>query len=145
MNIKLSNIIHWLLLALLFVFLGSCGNMSSVRNGKYIVAKSEKNEQIKNTPNDSLLVAMYEKDQKIVAQSSNEEIPVEVIDETPSKKNHTPRTPLITTSQFGASTESQAGIAKIHMKKGDQEKDRQAYKTTVDKPTTKQYLIEAKK
>lgn len=86
MKIKLSNIIHWLLLASLLTFLGSCGNMSSVRNGKYIVAKSEKIEEIKNTPSDSLLLAMYENENEITALTGNEEKPVEVINETPIKR-----------------------------------------------------------
>lgn len=86
MNIKLSNIIHWLLLASLLAFLGSCGNMSSVRNGKYIVAKSEKIEEIKNAPSDSLLLAMYENENEVSALTGNEEKPVEVISETPVKK-----------------------------------------------------------
>ncbi|MER3328700.1 MAG: hypothetical protein RIF34_03910, partial [Candidatus Kapaibacterium sp.] len=73
MKIKLSNIIHWLLLASLLAFLSSCGNMSSVRNGKYIVAKSEKIEEIKNTPSDSLLLAMYENENEITALTGNEE------------------------------------------------------------------------
>ncbi|MFA7327215.1 MAG: tetratricopeptide repeat protein [Candidatus Kapaibacterium sp.] len=86
MKIKLSNIIHWLLLASLLAFLGSCGNMSSVRNGKYIVAKSEKIEEIKNTPSDSLLLAMYKNENEITALTGNEEKPVEVIKETPIKR-----------------------------------------------------------
>ncbi|PKL79914.1 MAG: hypothetical protein CVV25_06445 [Ignavibacteriae bacterium HGW-Ignavibacteriae-4] len=86
MKIKLSNIIHWLLLASLLAFLGSCGNMSSVRNGKYIVAKSEKIEEIKNAPSDSLLLAMYENENEITALTGNEEKPVEVIEETPIKR-----------------------------------------------------------
>lgn len=86
MNIKLSNIIHWLLLASLFAFLGSCGNMSSVRNGKFIVAKSEKNKEIKNAPSDSLLLAMYENENEITAITGNEEKPVEVIRETPNRR-----------------------------------------------------------
>lgn len=86
MKIKLSNIIHWLLLASLLAFLGSCGNMSSVRNGKYIVAKSEKIEEIKNIPSDSLLIAMSEKKNESLAITGNEEKPVEVINEIPSRK-----------------------------------------------------------
>lgn len=86
MKIKLSNIIHWLLLASLLAFLGSCGNMSSVRNGKYIVAKSEKIEEIKNAPSDSLLLAMYDNENKITALTGNEEKPVEVINETPTRR-----------------------------------------------------------
>lgn len=86
MKIKLSNIIHWLLLASLLAFLGSCGNMSSVRNGKYIVAKSEKIEKIKNTPSDSLLLAMYENENETTALTGNEEKPVEVINETPTRR-----------------------------------------------------------
>ena len=86
MKIKLSNIIHWLLLASLLAFLGSCGNMSSVRNGKYIVAKSEKIEEIKNIPSDSLLIAMSEKKNDSLAITGNEEKPVEVINEIPSRK-----------------------------------------------------------
>jgi len=50
---KLSNIIHWLLLSSLLAILASCSNMSSVRNGKYIVAKSEKKQQIKNDADNS--------------------------------------------------------------------------------------------
>lgn len=86
MKIKLSNIIHWLLLASLLAFLGSCGNMSSVRNGKYIVAKSEKLEEIKNAPSDSLLLAMYDNEKEITASTGYEEKPVEVIEETPIKR-----------------------------------------------------------
>ena len=86
MNIKLSNIIHWLLLASLLAFLGSCGNMSSVRNGKFIVAKSEKIKEIKNAPSDSLLLAMYEDENEITAITGNEEKPVEVIKETPNMR-----------------------------------------------------------
>lgn len=86
MNFKLSNIIHWLLLASLFAFLGSCGNMSSVRNGKFIVAKSEKNKEIKNAPSDSLILAMYDSEKELTATTGNEETPVEVINEIPVKR-----------------------------------------------------------
>jgi septal ring factor EnvC (AmiA/AmiB activator) len=50
---KLSHIVHWLLLSSLLAILASCSNMSSVRNGKYISAKSEKKQQIKNVDENS--------------------------------------------------------------------------------------------
>ena len=50
---KLSHIVHWLLLSSLLAIVASCSNMSSVRNGKYIVAKSEKKQQIKNVAENS--------------------------------------------------------------------------------------------
>lgn len=87
MKIKLSNIIHWLLLASLLAFLGACSNMSSVRNGKFIIAKSEKKVQIKNAPTDSLLLAMY--DNKTTAktgvENKDDDKPVEDLKETPIK------------------------------------------------------------
>jgi TolA-binding protein len=84
MKFKLSNIIHWLLLASLFTFFTACGSMSSVRNGKYTIAKSEKIEEIKNVPTDSLLLSLYDANAEPISESQ-EKPPVAETKEVPVK------------------------------------------------------------
>jgi TolA-binding protein len=52
---------------------------------------------------------------------------------------------LTSNIDFEKKAEAQAGIAKIHLKQGDREEAKKAYKTILDKYATTQYVIEAKK
>ena len=45
MKSKLSIVSNWLLLSTLLAIVSSCGNMSSVRNGKHFVSKSKETEE----------------------------------------------------------------------------------------------------
>lgn len=80
MKLKLSNILHWLILTSFFILFSACSNMSSVRNGKYIIAKSEKLEQIKNVNSDTLETINKNNNTEVLI--SNDEIPAPKTDGT---------------------------------------------------------------